>query len=68
VGRHSSTLMASHAPSDFAGVPYLLKDMIAEVEGVPLNAIGTVFGATAAWIVGRAIRQLGREPGPDEIL
>ena len=31
------------------------------------EAIGAVFGATAAWIVGRAIRQLGREPGPDEL-
>jgi len=31
------------------------------------EAIGAVFGATAAWLVGRAIRQLGREPGPDEL-
>jgi amidase len=31
------------------------------------GAIGTVFGAATAWIVGYWIRRLGREPGPEEL-
>jgi amidase len=31
------------------------------------NAIGTVFNAATAWIVGYWIRELGREPGPGEL-
>ncbi len=30
-------------------------------------AIGTVFNAATAWIVGYWVRHLGREPGPDEL-
>ncbi|MER7755354.1 hypothetical protein [Kitasatospora sp. NPDC097643] len=29
------------------------------------EAIGTVYGAAMAWILGYWIRELGRRPGPD---
>ncbi|MFJ6199229.1 amidase [Micromonospora sp. NPDC092111] len=35
--------------------------------GATGDAINAVFGATAGWIIGRYVRKLGREPGPDDL-
>jgi amidase len=54
------------------GVLDALGHDIVEVEPPAMSestgrAIGTVFSAAGAWIVGYWIRELGREPGPDDL-